>query len=94
MPASLVSVSPRAASPVKKGLLIITGTGFGTNIASDITVYLANSTGKIYNLRVISVNNTMIVCGLPGGNAGRYSVKVTINNLGDIPVNTASADSF
>jgi hypothetical protein len=92
MPASLVSVSPQAASPVKKGLLTITGTGFGTNITSDITVYLANATGKIYKLRVISVNDTTIVCGLPGGNAGRYSVKVTINDLGDIPVNTTSAD--
>ena len=39
--------------------MTITGSGFGTNMTA-ITVYLANNSGNIYEMRVISLNDTQI----------------------------------
>ncbi len=54
---TLFSVSPQSASPVLKAIMTITGTGFGTN-SSAVKIYLQNSTGKVYQMRVLSINNT------------------------------------
>lgn len=54
---TLFSISPQSASPVLKAIMTITGTGFGTN-ASAVKIYLQNSTGKVYQMRVLSINNT------------------------------------
>lgn len=70
---TVTSISPQSYSPVQKGVMTIIGTGFGT-VANDITVYLSNSTGKIYKMRTLSVNATTITCGIPGGLAGNYKV--------------------
>lgn len=73
--------------------MTITGTGFGTNLTA-VTVSLANATGKVYRMRVLEVNDTVVKCGIPGGLPGRFDVKVGIDGLGDIlPVN-AAADDF
>ena len=52
--ADIFSISPVSRSPVLKGVMNITGTGFGTDM-SKITVHLANSTGKVYPMRVLQV---------------------------------------
>lgn len=55
--ATIDSISPTVWSPVLKSVMTITGSGFGTD-STAIKVHLANSTGKIYQMRVISVINT------------------------------------
>lgn len=70
---TVTSVSPQSYSPVQKGVMTIIGTGFGT-VVNDVSVYLSNSTGKIYKMRTLSVNGTTITCGIPGGLAGNYKV--------------------
>lgn len=85
--ATFLSIFPQSASPVLKAVMTITGTGFGNSI-NAVTVYLANSTGKVYKMRVLSVNSTTITCGIPGGLPGKFDVKVGIDGIGDIiPVN-------
>jgi hypothetical protein len=63
--------------------MTITGTGFGTNLAS-VKSYLANATGRVYQMRILSVNDTVIRCGIPGGLPGTFNVVVTIDGIGDI----------
>lgn len=65
------SISPASASPVLKSIMTIQGSGFGTNLTA-VSVYLSNDTGKVYTFRVLSVNDTTITCGIPGGIAGTY----------------------
>jgi len=55
----------------------ITGTGFGTDINS-VMVHLSNSTGKIYQLKVLSMDDTSMRVGLSGGLPGVYSVKISL----------------
>lgn len=40
-------ISPFTWSPVMKGVIEITGTGFGSNL-NNIQVYLTNSSGNVY----------------------------------------------
>ena len=51
----------------------ITGSGFGTNI-SDVQIHLANGSGKVYEMRVLELTDTMIQCGIPGGLPGTFDV--------------------
>lgn len=53
----IASVSPSSANPAMKGKLTVTGTGFGSD-ATQLTAFLSNSTGKIYQLQVLSVVDT------------------------------------
>jgi hypothetical protein len=53
--------------------LEITGAGFGVDIPS-IRVDLANSSGKVYKMRILKLNDTYIKVGIPGGLAGKYKV--------------------
>lgn len=46
------SISPTSQNPAIKGILTINGSGFG-NVTADIQVFLSNSSGKVYQLRVI-----------------------------------------
>lgn len=91
--ATLISIYPQSASPVLKAVMTITGTGFGSNVSS-ITVFLANSTGKVYQMRVLSVNSTTITCGIPGGLPGAFDVKVAIDGQGDIEPANPAVDDF
>lgn len=90
---TIASISPQGASPVLKGILTITGTNFGLNI-SAVHVSLANSTGRVYPMRVLSLNDTVITCGLPGGLQGGYDVKVMIDGIGDATPVTVDVDDF
>ena len=49
IPGQIISISPTTYSPVKKGIMKIYGSGFGTT-SENIVVFLANSTGKIYKM--------------------------------------------
>lgn len=51
------SITPSTLNPALKSVMTITGTGFGTDINS-VMVHLSNSTGKIYQLKVLNLNNT------------------------------------
>lgn len=90
---TISSLSPSSSNPAIKGALQITGNGFGSS-ASGVKVFLSNSTGKVYQLKVLSLNNTHIKAGLPGGNAGNYKVEVNVPSTGDSIVSSAGANNF
>jgi hypothetical protein len=80
-PATIFSVNPQSYNPSLKGTMEITGAGFGT-VQSAIRVDLANSSGKVYQMRVLKLNNTYIKVGIPGGLTGKYKVEVNLIGLG------------
>lgn len=90
----ITSISPTTQNPAIKGVLTISGTGFGTD-QNELSVFLSNSSGKVYQLKVISVTNTSIQAGLPGGYPGTFTVQITKpNTTGDSIASTAGADQF
>jgi hypothetical protein len=80
-PAFIYSISPNSHNPSMKGLLDIKGSGFGTNIA-DIRVDMANGSGKVYPMRILSMNDTNIRAGIPGGLTGDYKIEVNKQGIG------------
>jgi hypothetical protein len=72
--------------------MVITGSNFG-NDNNTVKVWLTNSTGKIYPLRIITITDTSITAGIPGGNEGTYTVLVK-TTAGDSLAGTAGSDSF
>lgn len=72
-PAFIFTVNPQSFNPSLKGTMEITGIGFGVNQAA-IRVDLANSSGKVYQMRVLKLNDTYIKVGIPGGLTGKYKV--------------------
>ena len=63
---TISQLNPTSANHGVKGTIEIFGTNFGVN-ASAATVYLSNATGKIYQRPVLSINDSYIKAGLPGG---------------------------
>ncbi len=59
----------------------IFGSGFGTNI-NAVRVDLANSSGKVYSMRILTINDTYIKVGIPGGLAGKFDVEVNLIGVG------------
>ena len=57
--ASVTSISPASHNPALKGVMTITGTGFGTD-DSIVSVHLANSSGKVYEMKILDMNDTEI----------------------------------
>ena len=91
---SLISVSPSSASPVQKAIMTITGTGFGTD-SSVVDVRLADyENSKFYPMRILTITDTEIQCGIPGGLPGSYQVEVTVDGLGNVPPASSTADDF
>lgn len=90
---TITQLVPASANPGIKGTLEIHGDKFGT-VAGNVKVFLSNSTGKIYQLSVLSINNTYIKVGLPGGNEGNYIVEVTSATLGDSIAGGANTNAF
>ena len=71
----------------------ITGTGFGSD--SSIThVHLSNSSGKVYEMKILDQNDTYIKCGIPGGLPGQFDVVVSIDGSGDVPASPTTANDF
>lgn len=87
------SIAPPSHNPAIKGLLNITGTGFGT-VAANIQVFLSNSSGKVYQLRVIAATDTRITVGLSGGLPGVFTVQITLPNSVGNSIATGGADQF
>jgi hypothetical protein len=80
---SIVSIAPTTSNPKLKSLINITGVHFGSNI-SAARVFLVNKESlESYELRILSLNDTLIRCGLPGGLGGKYSVQVKFDIFGD-----------
>ncbi len=71
----------------------ITGEGFGTS-QSAIRVDLANSSGKVYRMRVLILNDTYIKVGIPGGLTGKYKVEVNLIGIGEAIPNTTNVNNF
>ena len=55
---------------------------------------MANASGKVYEMRVLSVNDSVIECGLAGGTPGNFDVMVTLDGFGDIPPVNDSINNF
>jgi hypothetical protein len=89
----IFSVSPQSANPTLKGIMEITGQGFGTD-SSAIRVDLANGSGKVYAMRILELNDTYIRTGIPGGLAGQYEVEVNKAGVGEILPSPSSANDF
>jgi hypothetical protein len=88
----IFSIAPISWSPVMKGVMNITGSGFGTDV-SQITVYLTNSSGNIYQMKVLSVTDDLIKAGIPGGLPGMFDVNVIKTGFGNaIPTPTTAND--
>jgi hypothetical protein len=48
----ITGISPSSASPVMKAVMNISGSGFGSD-PSQLTVYLTNTSGNIYQMKVL-----------------------------------------
>lgn len=90
---NITSISPTSQNPAIKGLLQIVGSGFGTNI-SAVQVFLSNSSGRVYQLNVISVNETNLEAGLSGGLAGTFTVQVTLPDFNGNNIAAPGVDEF
>ena len=82
-----------SASPVLKDVMTITGSGFGSNI-SNVEVHLANYSGRPYEMRILSINDSTIECGIPGGLPGEFEVEVNIIGTGNAIPNPETANDF
>lgn len=75
-----------------KGVMSINGSGFGLN-SSKLKVYLTNSSGNIYQMKILESNDTFIKAGIPGGLPGNFQVNVIKEGFGNaIPVNSTAND--
>ena len=91
---SITSISPDSASPVLKEIMTITGSGFGTD-ENAVKVRLADATNKkFYQMKILSITDTQIECGIPGGVVGSYEVEVNIIGQGDIEATPDTANDF
>lgn len=91
--ANVYSISPQSANPSLKGVMQIVGTGFGTDL-SAITIYLSNASGNVYQMRVLTINNTNIQAGISGGLSGAFEVKLYKKNFGAILPSSPTATQF
>lgn len=90
---TIMSISPTSANPGIKGIIEINGQGFG-NDSSLLQVFLSNSSGKVYQLRVINSTITYIKAGLPGGLAGTFTVEVNLPSVGDSILAVNGSNTF
>lgn len=90
---TVISLSPTSANPGVKGVLEVNGLNFGTD-ASLLQVFLSNSSGKIYQLNILSSNDTYLKLGLSGGLAGAFTLQVNLAVAGDSVPATVGADQF
>jgi hypothetical protein len=90
---SVTAISPNSWSPVVKTVMNITGSGFG-NDASQITVYLTNSSGNIYQMKILDITDTLLKVGVPGGLPGTFDVNVAKAGFGNAFPTPATANDF
>jgi hypothetical protein len=91
---TIISLTPASANPGLKGTITINGENFG-NDTSAVQIFLANATGKIYQLPILTISNTSILAGLPGGNSGSFILQVSLpNGNGDSIAATINSNVF
>lgn len=90
---TITSLLPNSANPGIKQFIKISGSGFGT-VASDLKVYLQNSTGNFYNMRIINATDTEVFAGLPGGIPGNFKLVLYREGFGNAIAGTSGADNF
>lgn len=91
---TITSISPTSSNPAIKAVLNITGTNFGSDV-SVVSVFLSNSSGKVYQLSILYFNSTYIRAGLSGGLAGNFIVQVGIpSTVGDSIAATVGSNTF
>jgi hypothetical protein len=89
----ITAVSPISWSPVVKTVMNITGSGFGTD-ASLLTVYLTNSSGNIYQMKILQITDTLLKVGVPGGLPGTFDVNVIKAGFGNAIPSPTTANDF
>lgn len=89
----VTAISPSSWSPVVKTVMNITGSGFGTD-ASQITVYLTNSSGNIYQMKILDITDTLLKVGVPGGLPGTFDVNVIKAGFGNAIPTPATSNDF
>jgi hypothetical protein len=92
-PAVIYTVSPQSANPSLKGVMVITGIGFGLD-STKVNVYLSNASGIAYRMRILKINDTYIQTGIPGGLPGSFKVQVNIIGVGMAMPNSTSCNDF
>ena len=79
----IMGVHPHSSNPKARRVVDILGSNFGTN-QSNVEVFLSNSEGQVYQLKVLEVNDGIIHCGVSGGKEGSYQVQVNfLDGTGD-----------
>jgi len=76
-----------------KGTLTITGSNFVNSNTTKVYLYDQNQTIQ-YELNVLSISSTQIICTLGGGKTGSYNVRVLNYNQGLSIVSSASAFQY
>ena len=61
---------------------------------NDMTIFLANGSGDVYQMRVLENNATYIKCGIPGGLPGDFDVHVNVAGQGNAIASPATANDF
>jgi hypothetical protein len=87
------SISPTSWSPVMKGVITVTGAGFGAD-QSIMKAYLTNATGNMYEMRILSMNDTEVKVGIPGGLPGKFDVNIAKNGFGYAAPATPTSNDF
>jgi hypothetical protein len=91
---TITLLSPSTSSPVQKADLTITGTNFGVD-SNKIKIYLDKGTNLgVYELSVVSVTDTQIICVLGGGRTGEYRVRIVKDPIGSSQAQKQGDDVF
>jgi len=73
--------------------MTIEGSGFGTDV-SKLQVWMTNSSGNVYQMKVLSVTDTQIKAGIPGGLPGTFDINVIKEGFGNALPATITANDF
>ena len=70
---TITGITPKSYSPMEKGFMNITGSGFGSD-TSLFSVWLTQDHVNIFQLNVIEVSDTNLFVRIPGGVPGDFKV--------------------
>lgn len=92
-PLTFSAIDRASSSPVLKGFLEVTGTGFGTD-KSLVKAWLMENNVKKYQLNVVEISDTTLKLRLAGGESGDFRLKITKSDVGTATVATPDVDKF
>lgn len=94
-PPTITSIYPNNYSPVLKGFMNITGTGFGDDISKiSVTLDGKDTNYNVYQLNVLEANDTHLYVRIPGGLPGAFYVNVNVQGLGYSEAASEEANTF